>query len=103
MHDPSRFSTVVNNLERDGFHQAFLPWIHWMKKTTTDYTIPDRSSPRSTRTAPFIANQGEGVKCATDDNKLRTQSNISIGTWNVRTLIPPGKLEELTYEIRRYR
>ena len=40
---------------------------------------------------------------ATDDNnKLRTRSNISIGTWNVRTLRPPGKLEELTHEMRRY-
>ena len=48
--------------------------------------------------------QGEGVKWATDDNnKLRTRSNISIGTWNVRTLRPPGKLEELTHEMRRYR
>ena len=37
---PSRFSTVVNSLERDGLPQALLPWIHRMKKTTTDYTIP---------------------------------------------------------------
>ena len=75
-----------------------------MKKTTTDYTIPDRSSPGSARTAPVIAHQGEGVKWATDDNnKLRTRSNISIGTWNVRTLRPPGKLEELTHKMRRYR
>ena len=101
---PSRFSTVVNSLERDGLRQAFLPQIHRMKKTTTDYTIPDRSSPGSARTAPFIAHEGEGVKWATDDNnKLRTRSNISIGTWNVRTLRPPGKLEELTHEMRRYR
>ena len=75
-----------------------------MKKTTTDYTIPDPSSPGSARTAPVIAHQGEGVKWATDDNnKLRTRSNISIGTSNVRTLRPPGKLEELTHEMRRYR
>ena len=73
------------------------------KKTATDYTIPDRSSPGSARTAPVIAHQGEGVKWATDDNnKLRTRSNIRIGTWNVRTLRPPGKLEELTHEMRRY-
>ena len=75
-----------------------------MKKTTTDYTIPDRSSPWSARTAPVITHQGEGVKWASDDNnKLRTRSNINIGTWNVRTLRPPGKLEELTHEMRRYR
>ena len=100
----SRFSTVVNSLERDGLRQAFLPQIHRMKKTTTDYTIPDRSSPGSTRTTPLIAHQGKGVKCATDaKNKLYTRSNISIGTWNVRTLRPPGNLVELTHEMRRYR
>ena len=72
-----------------------------MKRTTTDYTILDRSSPGSARTTPVIAHQGEGVKWATDENnKLRTRSNISIGTWNVRT---PEKLEELTHEMRRYR
>ena len=70
-----------------------------MTKTTTDYTIPDPSSPGSARTAPVIAHQGEGVKWATDDdNKLRTRSNIGIGTSNVRTLRPPGKLEELAHE-----
>ena len=101
---PSRFSTVVNSLERDGLRQAFLPEIHRMKKTITDYNIPDPSSPGSARTAPVIAHQGEGVKWATDDNnKLRTRSNISIGTSNVRALRPPGKLEELTHEMRRYR
>ena len=100
---PSRFSTVVNSLERDGLRQTFLPQIHRMKKTTTDHTIPDRSSPESTRTTPFIAHRGEGVKCATDAiNKLCTLSNISIGTWNVRTLRPPGRLEELIHEMRRY-
>ena len=75
-----------------------------MNKTTTDFTIPDRSSHGSTRTVPFIAHQGEGVKCATDDNnKLRSRSNISIGTSNVRTPRTPGKLEELTHEMSRYR
>ena len=75
-----------------------------MKKTTTGYTIPDRLSPGSARTVPVIAHQGEGVKWASDDNnKIRTRTNISIGTWNVRTLRPPGKLEELTHEMRRYR
>ena len=100
---PSRFSTVVNSLETDGLRQALLPSIHRMKKTTTDFTVLDRSSPGSARTAPVIAHQGEGVKWTTDDNnKLRTRSNISIGTWNVRTLRPPGKLGELTHEMRRY-
>ena len=38
-----------------------------------------------------------------NNKKLRTRSNISIGTWNVRTLRTPGKLEELTHEMSRYR
>ena len=28
--------------------------------------------------------------------------NIRIGTWNMRTLIPAGKLEELTHTMGRY-
>ena len=75
-----------------------------MKKTTTDYTIPDRLSPRSTRTALFSAHQSECVKCASGDiKKLRTRSSISTRTWNVKTLRTPGKLEELTHGMNRYR
>ena len=33
---------------------------------------------------------------------VRTRDNITIGTWNVRTLRPAGKLEELTHEMGRY-
>ena len=81
-----------------------LPHIRTPSICCPDYTIPGRSSPGSARTAPAIAHQGEGVKWATDDNnKLRTRSNISTGAWDVRTLRPPGKLEELTHEMRRYR
>ena len=34
--------------------------------------------------------------------KIRGRKNISVGTWNVRTLGPAGKLEELTHAIGRY-
>ena len=35
--------------------------------------------------------------------KLRGRKNITIGTWNVRTLRPEGKVEELIQEMDRYR
>ncbi|XP_005091763.2 craniofacial development protein 2-like [Aplysia californica] len=67
------------------------------------YTIPERSSPGSPRTAPSaVVHQNGGEKCATDAQKIRARNNISIGTWNVRTLRTAGKLEELTYEMDRY-
>ena len=34
--------------------------------------------------------------------KIRGRENISIGTWNVRTVRPAGKLKELTHEIDKY-
>ena len=72
--------------------------------TTLPSPIPDRSSP-GTRTAPFVLHQGRGVKCATGARsppKLRIRNNISIGTWNIRTLRAPGKVEELIHEMNRY-
>ena len=67
--------------------------------------MPDRLSPGSTRTAPSTMHWGGGEKWATDaqQGKLRTRDNIIIGTWNVRTLNGTGKLEELTYEMSKYR
>ena len=37
------------------------------------------------------------------DSKIRARNNVTIGTWNVRTQRAAGKLEELTYEMNRYR
>ena len=34
--------------------------------------------------------------------KIRGRENIAVGTWNVRTLRPAGKLEQLTHTMSRY-
>ena len=34
--------------------------------------------------------------------KIRGRENIAVGTWNVRTLRPAGKLEQLTHAMSRY-
>ena len=68
------------------------------------HAIPDRSPPGSTRTAPSAVHQDEGVKYATGaSSKIRGRDNITIGTWNTRTLRAAGKLQELTHEMDRYR
>ena len=91
-------------MERDGLRHASLPLTRHMKMITNSQHIPDRSSPGLTRTALSIAHQGGGDKYATGapSNKIRARNNITIGTWNVRTLRPTGKLEELTHEMNRY-
>ena len=59
------------------------------------------------RTAPSTT-RDEGGKYATGthpDNvssKIRGESNITIGKWNVRTLHAVGKMEELEHEMERY-
>ena len=48
---------------------------------------------------------GVGDKYATDvpkTKKIRGRENIAVGTWNVRTLRPAGKLEQLTHAMSRY-
>ena len=55
---------------------------------------------------PSVPNcpQNGGVKCATGaSSKIRGRDNITIGTWNTRTLTAAGKLQELTHEMDRYR
>ena len=75
---------------------------HVMK--TSNHTIPDRSLPRSTRTTPSAVHQDRGVKYATGaSSKIRGRDNITICTWNTRTLRATGKLQELTCETDRYR
>ncbi len=66
---------------------------------------PDRSKP-GPMTAPSAGrHQGRGDKYTTGTciTQIRGRDNITIGTWNVRTLRPEGKLEELQYELERYR
>ena len=59
----------------------------------------------STRTAPSVAHQDSGEKYVTGvtTRKIRVRNNITIGTWKVRTSRMAGKLEELSYEMSRYR
>ena len=72
---------------------------------TISQPIPDRSSPGSKRTAPSLAHQDGGEKFATGvtTSKIRARNNITIGFWNEKTLRMAGKLEELSYEMSRYR
>ena len=72
-----------------------LPVTHHVK--TSNHTIPDLSPPESTRTSPSAVHQDGGVKYATGAlSKIRGRDNITIDTWNTRTLRAAGKLQELT-------
>ena len=71
--------------------------------TTHNHTIPDRSPPESTRTEPSAVHQDGGVKCATGTSSKIRGRDITIVTWNTRTLRAAGKLQELTHEMDRYR
>ena len=63
-------------------------------------SIPDRSQPGTT-TAFSVEHQG-GNKCATGA-RLRGREDITIATWNVRTLRAAVKVEELLHEMDRYK
>ena len=76
-----------------------LPLTHHMMKTS-NHTVPHRSPPGSTRTVPSTAHQDGGVKHVTGaSSKIRGRDNITIGTWNSRTLRAAEKLQELTHEM----
>ena len=66
--------------------------------------IPDLSQHRSSMAVPTIVHQDGGVKCTTDTlvPKICIRDDFIIGTWNVRTLYAPGKVQELTHEMKRY-
>ena len=79
-----------------------MPMIYHMMKTSK-YTIPDWSPPRSTRTMTFTVHLDRGVKYATGaSSKIHGRDNITIGTWNTRTLRAAGKLQEHTHEMGRF-
>ena len=65
---------------------------------------PCRLSRRPEQGAPSIPGHRDwGEKYATDGQKpLRARNNITVGTWNVRSLRAAGKVEELTHEMKRY-
>ena len=72
-----------------------------MMNNINSTSIPDRL----TMTAPTVIRQVVGDKYATSVpkiKKIRGRENISVGSLNVRTLRPTGKLEELTHSMGRY-
>ena len=76
-----------------------------MMRNTNNTLIPDRSQPGITMTAPSVRHRDVGDKYATGVPKLkkiRGRKNISVETWNVRTLRPAGKLEQLLHAMGRY-
>ena len=88
-----------------GTARLLLPKTHCMKMNKAPMSIPDRSSPGSSRTAPSVGNQGGGDKYATGTaplRKIRGRDCVTIATWNVRTLAQAGKLKELTHELEKY-
>ena len=73
---------------------------------TNNTVISDRSQPGITMTATTVRHRDVGEKYATGVpkiKKIRGRESISVGTWNVRTLRPAGKLEQLTHAMSRYR
>ena len=86
----------INSLERDGLRQAELCRRHAIMMNTKNTLIPDRSQPRITIAAPTARHRDVGDKYATGVpkiRKIRGTENIAVGTWNVRTLRPAGKLK----------
>ena len=55
-------------------------------------------------TAPSVVHQDGGTMYATDilRYQIHAREDITIGTWNVRTLKYIGKLKEPIYEMERY-
>ena len=91
-----------SGMERDGLRLATLPKTHHLKMTTTSQSIPARSSPGARTTASVAGHQDGGEKYATDGPKsLCGRNNITIGTWNVRSLRAAGKVEELKHAMKR--
>ena len=94
-----------NSLETDGLRQAELCPRNTMMMKPSNTLIPDRSRPGITMTALTVRHLDVGEKYATGVpkiKKIRGRENISVGTWNVKTLRPAGKLEQLTHAMRRY-
>ena len=56
-------------------------------------------------TAPTVRHRDVGDKYVNGvpkTKKIRGRENISVGTWNARTLRPAGKFEQLTHAMGRY-
>ena len=90
------FNAIINLCVE--FTVVYVPY-------TNNTLRPDRSQPGLTMTAPTVRHWDVGDKCATGVpkiKKIRSRENISVGKWNVRTLRPAGKLEQLTHAMSRY-
>ena len=76
-----------------------------MMSTPNSNIIPDRSGPGSTTAASGVgSHQGaSGGKYVTGGNLNIAKQEVTIGTWNVRTLSAPGKLNELEHEMENYK
>ncbi|XP_071511057.1 craniofacial development protein 2-like [Diadema antillarum] len=67
-------------------------------------SIPDRSGPGIPTTAPRTGQGGGGKYATGEETKLKLQKEeFTCGTWNVRTLNGDGKLEQLEYEMTKYK
>ena len=76
-----------------------------MMKNFSNTLLPERSQPGITMTAPTVRHRDAGDKYTTSvpkTKKIRGWENISVGTWNVKTLRPAGKLEQLNQAMGRY-
>lgn len=85
-----------------------------MMSTPNLITIPDRSGPGIKTAAPVVGfhQGGSGEKWATGGEQEQNQRNnqhlriakqeVTIGTWNVRSLSATGKLNELEHEMGNY-
>ena len=91
----------IISLERDGLRKAELCPRNTMMMNTNNTLIPDRTQPGITMTAPTVRHRDVGDKYATV-YQIRGRENISVGAWNVRTLRPARKLEQLTHAMSRY-
>ena len=69
-----------------------------MTATNDRISIPDRSRPGTTTAFP-VGHQGGNDKCAAGTGR----EDITIATWNVRTLRAAGKVEELLHDMDRYK
>ena len=79
----------INSLERDRLRQAEFSPSNIMDNRPNETLIPDRSQAGLIMTAPTASHWGVGDKYTTGGTKvkkIRGRENISIGTWNMRTL-----------------
>ena len=95
----------INSLAREGLRRAELCPRNTMMKNTNKFLIPDRSQPGITMITPTVRHGEIGVKYAAGVPKIkyiRGREDISVRTWNVITLRPAGKLEQLTHAMSGY-